>query len=165
MGSLFFEFVFLSMSYGRSLYMPIFFFCFLISIYIYIPYIYRGETEPNKWYYQNLGEAEYVVAVYQYMRLVSYFTPPFPFRVLNHFFLSKMALIDLFLYLVHFFASLTESVQIGYPAEKISILTTYQGQKSLIRDVIMKRCQMNPFFHFGKPKKGKLFGFNESISF
>ena len=52
---------------------------------------------------QNLGEAEYVVAVYQYMRLL------------------------------------------GYPAERISILATYNGQKHLIRDVLNQRCR-DPFF-------------------
>lgn len=51
---------------------------------------------------QNLAEAEYIVAVYMYMRLL------------------------------------------GYPAEKISILTTYNGQKHLIRDVINVRCGNNP---------------------
>lgn len=30
----------------------------------------KGETEPVPYFYQNLGEAEYVVAVYQYMRLI-----------------------------------------------------------------------------------------------
>ncbi|CAI5501808.1 unnamed protein product [Closterium sp. Naga37s-1] len=69
----------------------------------------RGESEPNPWFYQNLGEAEYVVSVFQYMRLM------------------------------------------GYPAEKISILTTYNGQKHLIRDVIERRCAGNP--RFGRPSK------------
>ncbi|XWS58844.1 hypothetical protein CRYUN_Cryun08bG0068700 [Craigia yunnanensis] len=54
----------------------------------------RGETAPSPWFYQNEVEAEYVVSVYIYMRLL------------------------------------------GYPANKISILTTYNGQKLLIRDVI-----------------------------
>ncbi|KAI8336492.1 DEAD helicases superfamily protein [Blakeslea trispora] len=67
----------------------------------------QGETEPVPFFYQNLGEAEYVVAMYQYMRLI------------------------------------------GYPAEKISILTTYNGQKALIHDVLEKRCGWNPYF--GKP--------------
>ncbi|XP_037949503.1 RNA helicase aquarius [Teleopsis dalmanni] len=62
----------------------------------------NGETEPNPYFYQNLGEAEYIVAVYMYMRLL------------------------------------------GYPADKISILTTYNGQKHLIRDVINVRCGNNP---------------------
>lgn len=68
-----------------------------------------GETEPNQFFYQNLAEAEYVVAVFMYMRLL------------------------------------------GYPAEKISILTTYNGQKHLIRDVINLRCGENPLI--GKPLK------------
>ncbi|XP_047537056.1 RNA helicase aquarius [Vanessa atalanta] len=68
-----------------------------------------GETEPSPYFYQNLAEAEYVVAVFMYMRLI------------------------------------------GWPAEKISILTTYNGQKHLIRDVINKRCADNPLI--GRPHK------------
>lgn len=40
---------------------------------------------------------------------------------------------------------------LGYPSEKISILTTYNGQKHLIRDVVNKRCADNPLF--GRPSK------------
>lgn len=68
-----------------------------------------GESEPNPYFYQNLAEAEYVVAVFMYMRLI------------------------------------------GYPSEKISILTTYNGQKHLIRDVINERCANNPLI--GRPYK------------
>ncbi|XP_060647054.1 RNA helicase aquarius [Drosophila nasuta] len=68
-----------------------------------------GESEPNPYFYQNLAEAEYVVALYMYMRLL------------------------------------------GYPAAKISILTTYNGQKHLIRDVINARCGNNPLI--GWPHK------------
>lgn len=57
---------------------------------------------------QNLGEAEYVVTMFQYMRLR------------------------------------------GYPANKISILTTYNGQKALIRDVLEKRCASHQAF--GRPR-------------
>lgn len=64
----------------------------------------KGESSPTPFFYQNLGEAEYVVAVYQFMRLLH------------------------------------------YPAEKISILTTYNGQKSLIRDIVNQRCLGNPLF-------------------
>lgn len=39
----------------------------------------------------------------------------------------------------------------GYPAEKISILTTYNGQKALIRDVVERRCAGHPAF--GRPLK------------
>ncbi|KAI9364882.1 intron-binding protein aquarius [Zopfochytrium polystomum] len=63
-----------------------------------------GETEPIPHFIQNLGEAEYVVATYQYMRLL------------------------------------------GYPAKRIAILTTYNGQKALIEDVLEKRCRWNPLF-------------------
>ncbi|KAI9192971.1 intron-binding protein aquarius [Polychytrium aggregatum] len=70
-------------------------------------YLNKGETEPRPHFVQNLGEAEYVVATYQYMRLL------------------------------------------GYPAEKISILTTYNGQKELIHDVLERRCSWNPLF--GRP--------------
>eukprot|EP01101_Sappina_pedata_P005157 TRINITY_DN2308_c0_g2_i1.p1 TRINITY_DN2308_c0_g2~~TRINITY_DN2308_c0_g2_i1.p1 ORF type:complete len:734 (+),score=279.98 TRINITY_DN2308_c0_g2_i1:272-2203(+) len=68
----------------------------------------KGEFEPNQYFYQNLGEAEYIVAVYQYMRLL------------------------------------------GYPAEKITILSTYNGQKHLIRDVIEQKCARTSF---GRPLK------------
>jgi intron-binding protein aquarius len=68
-----------------------------------------GESEPNPYFFQNLAEAEYVVAVFMYMRLL------------------------------------------GYPAEKISILTTYNGQKHLIRDVVNTRCANNPLI--GRPSK------------
>ena len=67
-----------------------------------------GERAPTPYFYQNLGEAEYLVSVYQYMRLL------------------------------------------GYPANKISIITTYRGQKHLIRDVVARRCASHPLF--GPPK-------------
>jgi intron-binding protein aquarius len=68
----------------------------------------RGEAEPTPHFIQNLGEAEYAVAIFQYMRLL------------------------------------------GYPAAKISILTTYAGQRALIKDVLTHRCAKNPIF--GLPK-------------
>lgn len=68
-----------------------------------------GESEPTPYYYQNLAEAEYVVATFMYMRMI------------------------------------------GYQAEDISILTTYNGQKHLIRDVIKQRCGENPLI--GQPHK------------
>lgn len=40
---------------------------------------------------------------------------------------------------------------LGYPAEKISILTTYNGQAQLIRDVFQRRCDTNPLI--GMPAK------------
>ena len=64
----------------------------------------RGETCPTPYYYQNLGEAEYIVAVYQYMRLI------------------------------------------GYPKDKITILTTYNGQKALLLEILSVRCEKNNLF-------------------
>lgn len=63
-----------------------------------------GESQPSPHFVQNLGEAEYAVAIYQYMRLL------------------------------------------GYPASKISVLTTYAGQRALIRDVLRHRCARNRLF-------------------
>ncbi|VDD93074.1 unnamed protein product [Enterobius vermicularis] len=68
-----------------------------------------GETTPSPYFYQNLGEAEYAVALYTYMRIL------------------------------------------GYPSEKVSILTTYNGQASLLRDVVEKRCANNPLI--GSPHR------------
>ena len=45
---------------------------------------------------------------------------------------------------------------IGYPADKIAILTTYNGQKHLIRDVIRQRCATNPLI--GQPSKVNIDG-------
>lgn len=67
-----------------------------------------GEREPTAHFIQNLGEAEYAVALYQYMRLL------------------------------------------GYPASKITILSTYAGQTALIKDVLNHRCAKNSLF--GLPK-------------
>ncbi|RPB23775.1 P-loop containing nucleoside triphosphate hydrolase protein [Terfezia boudieri ATCC MYA-4762] len=66
----------------------------------------KGEEHPQPHFIQNLGEAEYAVALYQYMRLL------------------------------------------GYPREKITVLTTYTGQRALIRDVLHRRCAKNPLFGF-----------------
>ncbi|CAI4223582.1 unnamed protein product [Auanema sp. JU1783] len=68
-----------------------------------------GESQPSPFFYQNLGEAEYAVALFMYMRIL------------------------------------------GYPAEKISIITTYNGQAQLIRDVVQGRCAQNPLI--GVPHK------------
>lgn len=72
-------------------------------------YLGRGEMEPNPYFYQNLGEAEYLVATYMYMRIL------------------------------------------GYPKEKISVITSYNGQKHLLRDVFRQRCGWNP--QIGMPSK------------
>jgi len=69
----------------------------------------KGETTPNPHFFQNLGEAEYVVAVYMYLRLL------------------------------------------GYPSHSIAILTTYNGQKNLIRDVLKARTGWTKYY--GQPQK------------
>lgn len=58
----------------------------------------RGEYSPTPYFFQNTGEAEYAVALFQYM------------------------------------------VLIGTPPDRISILTTYNGQKELLNDIINQRC-------------------------
>lgn len=40
---------------------------------------------------------------------------------------------------------------LGYPASSITMLTTYNGQKHLLRDVVEQRCATNPFI--GRPAK------------
>lgn len=71
-------------------------------------YFQNGETCPISFFYQNLGEAEYIVAVYMYMRLI------------------------------------------GYSKDRITILTTYNGQRELIKDVLNRRC--SKFEMFGNCK-------------
>ena len=68
-----------------------------------------GESEPMPFFYQNVGEAEFIVLQFIYMRLL------------------------------------------GYPGDKITILTTYNGQKQKIKEVLKERCGTNPFI--GEPNK------------
>ena len=78
-----------------------------------LDYRWRGETTSSPWFYQNEGEAKYIVSVYKYMRLL------------------------------------------GYPANMISILTTYNGHKLLIRDVINVCCV--PCDFIGPPSKVRFY--------
>ncbi|GAO47490.1 hypothetical protein SAICODRAFT_57839 [Saitoella complicata NRRL Y-17804] len=64
----------------------------------------EGEVESTPGSFQNLGEAEYAVAIFQYMRLL------------------------------------------GYPAQKITILSAYTGQQALINGVLDQRCTRNPLY-------------------
>ncbi len=64
----------------------------------------RGEFSPSPFVYQNLAEAEYIVAIFMYMCLV------------------------------------------GYEPKKITILTTYNGQKELIKDIFKQKCSWSPIF-------------------
>ena len=67
----------------------------------------QGESAPSPHYFQNLGEAELVVSLYQYLRLR------------------------------------------GWPAGSVAILTTYNGQRDLLADVVEARCAHHPAF--GRP--------------
>lgn len=69
-------------------------------------YLGQGETQPTPYFYQNLGEAEYLVQLYMYLRYI------------------------------------------GHPASRVSVITTYNGQKQLLRDVFNARCR-----HLGMPHK------------
>ena len=67
------------------------------------------ESEPMPHVLQNRAEAEFVVALYQYLRLC------------------------------------------GYPGERITLLTPYNGQRELLRELLKERCRKNPLF--GMPRK------------
>eukprot|EP01064_Diplonema_japonicum_P036639 TRINITY_DN8313_c0_g1_i2.p1 TRINITY_DN8313_c0_g1~~TRINITY_DN8313_c0_g1_i2.p1 ORF type:complete len:1319 (+),score=327.48 TRINITY_DN8313_c0_g1_i2:52-4008(+) len=62
------------------------------------------ESQPQPHFYQNVKEAEFIVATYMFMRLL------------------------------------------GYESDKITILTTYQGQKHLIKDVLNFRCKAGSYY-------------------
>lgn len=47
-------------------------FCFEMQFINVEDYLGNGETEPRKRFVQNLGEAEYAVAIFMYMRLMGY---------------------------------------------------------------------------------------------
>lgn len=47
-------------------------FCYEYQLIDVGDYYGKGEIQPSPHYYQNLGEAEYLVAVYMYMRLIGY---------------------------------------------------------------------------------------------
>lgn len=61
----------------------------------------------------------------------------------------------------HFYQNLAEAEYVvsvfmymciqGYNPEKITILTTYNGQKALIKDIIKRKCSWNPIFK--QPRK------------
>ena len=43
----------------------------------------KGESSPTAYFYQNLGEAEYIVAVYQYMRLLVSVSKTILLKIIN----------------------------------------------------------------------------------
>jgi intron-binding protein aquarius len=121
----------------------------------------RGESEPAPYYYQNLGEAEYIVAVYRWglgVLLLLSAAPACrkPFRRAQQSILLARSLCQcsnfcLLLLLLLLFLTRSFMRLLGYPASKISILTTYNGQKDLLRDVVEARCANHPLI--GRPHK------------
>lgn len=82
----------------------------------------RGEACPMAWYYQNLGEAEYVVAVYQYMRLLGY---PVESVVILTPYQGQRALISSILN-----KRCAKDPLFGPKIPKVSTVDQYQGQQS-----------------------------------
>jgi intron-binding protein aquarius len=121
----------------------------------------QGRARPSlcslfKWRYKNLGNLPHIVEQSE-------------FKLANPGFLYDYQLINVEDYngqgetepQPFFYQNLAEAEYvtgiymymrlIGYPSDKITILTTYNGQKNLIRDIIRKRCSSNPLI--GLPKK------------
>ena len=53
----------------------------------------KGESTPTPFYYQNLGEAEYVVAMFQYMVLIGY--SPDRISILSTYFGQTALILDI----------------------------------------------------------------------
>ncbi|CAG8442045.1 1306_t:CDS:10 [Diversispora eburnea] len=97
----------------------------------------QGRSRPSiaslfNWRYNNLGDLPVVHEQYEYKKANAGFT--YEYQLIN----------------VDNYAGKgeTEPVPFFY---QISILTTYNGQKALIRDVLRQRCSWNPLF--GQPAK------------
>ncbi|GIY87372.1 RNA helicase aquarius [Caerostris extrusa] len=120
-----------------------------------------GRSRPSicelyNWRYKNLGNLPHVLNLPEYKRANAGFW--FDYQLINvedfngvgesepnPYFYQNLAEAE---YVVGVFMYMRT---LGYPADKISILTTYNGQKHLIRDVVNKRCANNPVF--GRPHK------------
>ena len=81
----------------------------------------RGESQPQPHFYQNLGEAEYVVLTYQYMRLLGY--PASSISVLTTYNGQAALLNDVFR------AKCADHPLFGMPAA-ISTVDKFQGQQN-----------------------------------
>ncbi|XP_065882435.1 RNA helicase aquarius-like [Dysidea avara] len=121
----------------------------------------QGRARPSlcelyRWHYNKLGNLPHVLQSHEYQTA----NPGFQFDCQliniedyngtgetqpNPYFYQNLAeaefAVGLFMYM---------RLQ-GYSPDKITILTTYNGQKHLIRDVLNKRCGPNPYF--GNPEK------------
>ncbi|XP_050542377.1 RNA helicase aquarius [Daktulosphaira vitifoliae] len=121
----------------------------------------QGRARPSlselyNWRYNNLGNLGHVLSTPEY-------------HIANAGFCYEYQLIDVGLFNgvgetepnPHFIQNLAEAEYcvsvymymrlIGYPADKITILSTYNGQKHLIREIINMRCGSNPLI--GWPHK------------
>ncbi|RWS28225.1 intron-binding protein aquarius-like protein, partial [Leptotrombidium deliense] len=121
----------------------------------------QGRSRPTlcslyRWRYKNLGDLPFINEQKEYNCVNPGFQ--FEYQLINvedfngvgesepvPFFYQNLAEAE---YVVGTFMYMR---LLGYPAEKITILTTYNGQKHLIRDVISQRCASNPFI--GVPHK------------
>ncbi|XP_018567368.1 intron-binding protein aquarius isoform X2 [Anoplophora glabripennis] len=121
----------------------------------------QGRARPSicnlyKWRYNNLGNLKHVETWPEYQLANPGFE--YDFQIIDvqdlngvgesepsPYFFQNLAEAE---YCVSVFAFMR---LIGYPANKITILTTYNGQKHLIRDVINTRCANNP--QIGRPHK------------
>jgi intron-binding protein aquarius len=87
----------------------------------------KGETTPTPYYYQNLGEAEYTIALFQYMVLIGY--PPEKISILATYNGQKELISDI----------VSQRCGPGTPLEgirpkAISTVDQYQGQQN---DIIL----------------------------
>jgi len=84
----------------------------------------QGESEPHPHYYQNLGEAEYMVALFQYLRLRGH--PASSITMLTPYQGQKALLSDVV-------RQRCGHNAFGYP-HKITTIDRYQGQQN---DVVL----------------------------
>lgn len=113
-------------------------------------------AELYQWRYNGLGNLPHVDGLPQFQNANAGFAFPFQFIDIPDFNGHGETQPS-----PHFYQNLGEAEYacalytymriLGYPAEKISILTTYNGQAQLIRDVFQRRCDTNPLI--GMPAK------------
>jgi intron-binding protein aquarius len=109
-----------------------------------------------RWRYKNLGDLDYVLERPEFKTTNAGLAFDFQFINVDDFNgVGESEPVP------HFYQNLAEAEYavalfmylrlIGHPKERITILTTYNGQKSLLRDVIGQRCASNPLI--GEPHK------------
>ena len=116
----------------------------------------QGRTRPSlseifKWRYNNLGNLPHTSALPNFTNCNPGFR--FDYQLIDVGDFNGAGEITPS---IHYFQNLAEAEYIvstfmymrllGYPAEKITVLTTYNGQKDLIRDVATAKCASHPLF-------------------